>query len=231
MTLPLLVSIPHSGLTIPPEVKDLCILAKKDIVADSDSGAAEIYDIAAEVAACQTTDIARAIVDLNRAADDFRKDGVIKTHTCYNVPVFSSQPDRALVATLLGQYHRPYHDSLSRLSRRAAIICGLDCHTMATIGPPESPNPGKKRPLVCISNADGTCPDAWLAKLAGIFRKLFPGEQITVNTPFRGGYIIRRHATELPWLQLEFSRTGHFSNEAKREALLDALAHWIKQIR
>ena len=34
------------------------------------------------VGAFVTIDIARAIVDLNQAEDDFRKDGVIKTHTC-----------------------------------------------------------------------------------------------------------------------------------------------------
>ena len=83
MNLPFLVSVPHAGLSIPPEVKDICILTEDQIYVDSDCGAAEIYyELEKFVEAFISSDIARAIVDLNRAADDFRKDGIIKTHTC-----------------------------------------------------------------------------------------------------------------------------------------------------
>jgi N-formylglutamate amidohydrolase len=46
-------------------------------VADGDEGAAEIYDLKDHAAEFVTTDIARAIVDLNRAEDDRRPDGVV----------------------------------------------------------------------------------------------------------------------------------------------------------
>lgn len=78
--LPLLLSVPHAGLRVPPEVTDICILSKDDIVKDGDEHAAAIYcPLEQYVNAFVTIDIARAIVDLNRAEDDFRKDGVIKT--------------------------------------------------------------------------------------------------------------------------------------------------------
>jgi len=76
VTLPLLLSIPHAGLLIPTEVKDSCILSMEDIIEDSDEGAAEIYlPLQKEVSALVTTDVARAVLDINRAEDDRGKDG------------------------------------------------------------------------------------------------------------------------------------------------------------
>ena len=91
MKLPILLSIPHAGWRIPEEVQDICLLTNKDILADGDAGAAEIYiPLKEKVEAFVTTDIARAIVDMNRAENDFWKDGVIKTHTCWDVPIYKT---------------------------------------------------------------------------------------------------------------------------------------------
>jgi N-formylglutamate amidohydrolase len=61
MKLPILLSVPHSGWKIPPEVQDICILTKKDILEDGDVGAAEIYyPLKEEVETFITTDIGRA---------------------------------------------------------------------------------------------------------------------------------------------------------------------------
>ena len=88
MKLPILMSVPHAGLQVPPEAAPCCCLTESEIIADGDDGAAEIYDLADHVAEYVTTGIARAIVDQNRAVDDRRADGVVKTHTCWNVPVY-----------------------------------------------------------------------------------------------------------------------------------------------
>jgi N-formylglutamate amidohydrolase len=75
---------PAAGLTVPEEVVDLRILSKLALVADGDEGAAEIdCPLRDDVATIVTTDSAHAIVDRNRAPDDFRKDGVIKIHACF----------------------------------------------------------------------------------------------------------------------------------------------------
>ena len=88
MKLPLLLSLPHAGLRVPDEVAHLCTLTEREIAEDGDEGAAAIYDLAGDVDAFVTTDVARAIVDLNRAVDDRRRDGVVKTHTCWDVPIY-----------------------------------------------------------------------------------------------------------------------------------------------
>ena len=43
MTLPLLISVPHAGLRVPPEVADRCLLTAEEVAADGDVGVAEIY--------------------------------------------------------------------------------------------------------------------------------------------------------------------------------------------
>lgn len=223
MTLPLLLSVPHAGLAVPPEAAPLCVLTPEEIAADGDVGAAAIYDLAEEVLRFETSEVARAIVDLNRAADDFRKDGVVKTHTCWDVPVWRQPPGEALVAELLARHHAPYHARLAGADARVAL--GIDCHTMAAFGPPVGPDPGTERPEVCLSNADGTLPRDWFDRLIDEFRSAFDGE-VAVNRPFRGGYIVRAHAAERPWVQVELSRAPFDSDEGKRRRVLAALGGW-----
>jgi formiminoglutamase len=225
--LPFLVSVPHAGQLIPGEVQENCILTPEQIYDDSDGGAEEIYfDLENLVEDFISSDVARAIVDLNRAADDFRKDGVIKTHTCYDVPVYKEFPSTNLIKQLLTNYYHPYHQNLEKLTHSENIKVGIDCHTMAAVGPPIGPDAGEKRPLVCLSNGDGTCPDEWLHTLADSFQKVFPDEQVKINEPFKGGYIIRTYSSGLPWLQVELSRTEHISNAQKRDGVIEALSAW-----
>ncbi len=225
MTLPLLISVPHAGLVVSEEVRDICILSEEDIIADGDEGAAEVYDIADHVAAFVTTDIARAIVDMNRAEDDIRKDGVVKTHTCWEKPIYSRPLTKSETEALIERYHRPYHARLSALASEDVRLA-IDCHTMAAIGPPVGPDTGKKRPMVCLGYGDGTCPEEWIQSLATCFRDQF-GDDVTINEPFSGGYITRRHASEMPWVQVELSRDPAIPNNLKRQYILNGLAEWL----
>lgn len=135
MSLPILVSVPHAGLRVPPEVAAACLLSPEQVAEDGDEHAADIYDFAAEVRHYVTTDVARAVVDLNRAEDDRRPDGVVKTHTCFNVPVWRQPPGEPIVEALLATYYRPYHGRLSALGGQGARLA-VDCHTMLAVGPP-----------------------------------------------------------------------------------------------
>lgn len=226
MKLPLLLSVPHAGLRIPPEVESWCILTREDVVKDGDEGAAEIFALGESVEAWVTTDIARAIIDLNRAEDDRRRDGVVKTHTCWDVPVYDPFPPESVVEELLERYHQPYHQWLTRLSH-TGVWLGVDCHTMAETAPTVAPDAGQRRPAVCLSNGDGcTCPDDWFRQLGACFLHAFAGFPVWLNTPFKGGYIARSHAREMPWVQLEISRASFLPPEDKHRRVLQALADW-----
>jgi N-formylglutamate deformylase len=222
--LPLLLSVPHAGLRVPAEVERYCALTPREIAADGDEGAAEIYALESQVAAFQTSGVARAIVDLNRAPGDRRPDGVVKTHTCWNVPVYREFPPEEVVEALLDRYYRPYQQGLTRLAGGEAML-GVDCHTMLAKGPPIGPGPGIERPWVCLSNGEGTCPQPWIESLRQCFEELFEGP-VTINDPFGGGYITRTHAAEMPWVQLELSRGPFLDLAAKRQRVLTALTNW-----
>ena len=221
MKLPFLISVPHAGLSVPHEVKKLCLLTKQEIIEDGDVGAAEIYyPLKDHVRGFVTTDAARAIVDMNRAEDDRRKDGIIKTHTCWDVPVYTIVPSEEIIENLLEKYYRPYHKQLTATTQ--GIRLGIDCHTMAAVGPPVGPDPGKERPHVCLSNADGTCPQSWMNVVRACFSKVFNGN-VSINSPFKGGFITRSHACEISWIQLELSRADFLSTKEKSQRVLAAL--------
>jgi len=103
---PLLISIPHSGSIIPPEVAEMVRITGKDIFYDGDTLTREIYDFGKSANAVIKTPIARAIVDVNRAYDDRppeNPDGVVKTVTTDGTPVYREGmfPDDDLVEDLL----------------------------------------------------------------------------------------------------------------------------------
>ncbi|UCB52982.1 MAG: N-formylglutamate amidohydrolase [Candidatus Zixiibacteriota bacterium] len=208
---------------MPSEVRELCSLTEKQIVEDGDEGAAGIYSIQEEVASFVTTGIARAIVDLNREEDDRRADGVVKTHTIWKVPVYHEPLSDELVETLLSKYYRTYHRQLTILAKNAKL--GVDCHTMAAVGPPVASDAGKQRPLICLGNAEGTCPESWLSRLAKCLENSFQVD-VSINSPFKGGHIIRSHAHELPWVQVELSRDPFLSIYQKRLCVLEGLSEW-----
>jgi formiminoglutamase len=121
---------------------------------------------------------------------------------------------------MISKYYRPYHKKLSHLS--ASVKLGIDCHTMAEIAPPISPDPGQERPLVCLSNANGTFPTDWLEAMKDCFQQCFEVE-VSLNRPFKGGYIIQAHASEIPWVQVEISRSGHLDNNEKKKKFIETI--------
>ena len=224
--LPILISVPHAGAWVPPEVAGLCRLDPQQILEDGDGGAAEIYNLEDRVEKFITTEVARVIVDLNRAPDDRRADGVIKTHTCWNVPVYRSVPTDETVRALLDRYYFPYHRQLTAWAAGGGPVLAVDCHTMAEKGPPAGPDPGRVRPWVCLSNGDGTCPRDWMDRMVQSFVQQF-GDHVRVNDPFKGGYITRSHAVEMPWIQVELSRRQFMSNVEKNKRVFAALQNWV----
>lgn len=225
MKLPLLISVPHAGLSVPDEVKEICVLTHEQIIADSDDGAADIYAFESIVTSFVTTEIARAVIDLNRSEEDRGSDGVVKTNTCYGIPVYREPLSVDLVENLLELYYRPYHRRLTELAKDAKL--GLDCHTMAAYGPQIAKDAGLERPRVCLSNADQTCPRAMIEALASCFERVFNKAPV-LNSPFTGGHIVRSHALELPWIQFELSRAPFMSNWEKHSKVLEAIDLFCK---
>lgn len=230
MTLPIAISVPHAGIQVPEEIVPYCLLSREQIIKDGDEGAADIYNLQREVAEFISTDIARAIVDVNRSADDRRPDGVVKTHTIWEERIYRKPLPEGIVNTLLDKHYHPYHHRLNGLANRG-LLFAVDCHTMAANAPPIGPDSGSERPEVCIGNVNGqSFPQAWTNVLQQCLREAFSGFRVTLNAPFSGGYITQAHRHEMPWVQLELSRSEFLPKPEMRSRVLHALEQACKAI-
>lgn len=228
MTWPLLLSSPHAGTEVPEEVRGHVVLSRHEQDRDGDEQAADIYHPLRErTAALHDFPIARAYVDLNRAADDFRKDGVVKTHTCWDVPVYRSPLPKGLAEALLLRYYQPWHAKLEALAKSGKYALGIDCHTMVAVAPPIAPDPGQPRPNVCLSDGEGTtCPPDIFEHVVASFQSIFGAPNVAMNAPFKGGYVTRRYGRFMPYVQLELSR-GDFATVAEKALMVRAAVEII----
>lgn len=228
MTLPIALSVPHAGLSVPDWLQARCLLTPQQIAADGDVFAQQIYgDLQRHVARFVTTDVARAVLDMNRAPDDLaRVDGVVKTETCWREPVWSEPLTSQDIERLLQQHHTPYHIALDHFVGEVRL--GVDCHTMSEVGPPIGPDPGVKRPLVCLGHVGGaSCPTAWVEALRARFVRHF-GDDVSIDEPFAGGYITRRLGERMPFVQVELSRSGVMSADEKQRCVFASLREWCE---
>ncbi|MDY6863743.1 MAG: N-formylglutamate amidohydrolase [Thermodesulfobacteriota bacterium] len=215
--LPVLVSIPHGGLQIPKELKDRICLNEINIFDDSDPFTQEIYNLGDRASFVIISYIARAFVDLNRSTDDLppkNPDGVIKSHTCNRQIIYKKglEPDILLIKKLLEKYYEPYHRKIREVlaENNHNIELALDCHSMAAYGPEISPDPGKRRPIICLGNQNNkTSSRKMINKLTDCFRQAFDLDagEVTENKPFTGGYITQMYGgNPIPWIQVEMNR-------------------------
>jgi N-formylglutamate deformylase len=220
--LPVLITIPHGGMSIPNELTDKIIIGKKEIFEDIDPFTQEIYNLKDKVITLFKTDIARTFVDLSRAPDDLppeNSDGIIKSHTCFGKKIYkeNEQPDSSLINQLLDKYYHSYHKHLRNYiekNKKEIQLC-LDCHTMAETGPAISPDKGMKRPLFCLGNRFGNAAhNDIIEKLKLSFVEIFnlDEKQVAINEPFAGGFITRNYGNNpLPWIQVEMNRSFYLA--------------------
>ena len=233
MKLPVLLSVPHGGLLIPEELADYTLFTEKLIKIDSDSGSKAIYHpLERHVAGFVTIPYARCFVDMNRADDDRRSDGVVKTHAAWGHKLYHTTPPEETFQAVIGRYHTPYHQRLSELALSSGAKLGVDCHTMCEFAPPNAPDSeGVERPMVCLSDKRGESISAeWMDRLMYWFGQAFEGFEVRKNSPFSGGYITRRHMTELPFIQIEISRTNKISDAEKGIRVLEALTNFSTEM-
>lgn len=229
--LPIIISVPHGGEIIAPELTDQTLLSREDIFSDGDPLTRKIYNFKKEAAFYFESNIARATVDLNRPPDDLppsNADGVVKSHTVTGKVIYPKNrvPCKDTVRILLKKYYTPYHARLKKKSRDPKLFCGIDCHTMLDRAPVISDEPGRRRPFICLSNRGDrkgnrvmgrrlTCPPEMIRSLTFSLKEQFPEEadNITLNDPFLGGHIIRSHSRHLPWVQIELNRRAYLDEK------------------
>ena len=243
---PFLFSIPHGGISVPPEIRGLINLSRRDIIFNSDPHTRLIYGFGDVAEALVDFEVSRIFVDTNRAPYQYpprTQDGVVKVITQDGTPVYRKGlvPGRELIGVLLERYYFPFHSRLADLTDTRPIEIAFDCHSMLPASPPVRRDAGRPRPLFCLSNRGDkngnplrkgglvTCPPEWLSALAGSLQAEFDGEgQVLMNDPFRGGFITVAHhrRTRTPWLQIEINRGLY-----ETEEYIDSETHLVDEAR
>ncbi len=246
--LPILVSVPHGGTKVPDMLQERINLTPLEILIDSDARTREIFAFKDRVKAYVDTDISRCVVDVNR--DVFTDaSNVFKQHSQNKKEVWKthSAPNELEREALLERYYRPYHQCMRDLLQENEIQLAIDAHAMIPQKKMLNSLVRQRRPLFCISNRgskDSRFPEqnitASFALMKRLKRKLeeefsdmllFDIEHVvTINDPFRGGYITAYHGKrpDVPFVQIEINRALYLPPE--KDIRLEQTAQEIKQI-
>ncbi|WNF38644.1 N-formylglutamate amidohydrolase [Bacillaceae bacterium IKA-2] len=242
--LPIVISVPHGGLTIPKELAAKFLLTTEEVLFDCDTWERQLYNFKNDVEEYVDTDISRLVIDMNRAENDLppeNPDGVVKLLSVAKkrVWIYSEGLSQTEIATLMKRYYHPYQKRLVEASKNKKVILGLDCHTMLDVGPTPNSIEWKKRPLFCIGNRGSltgeqlneaiTAPTQLMIKFkqllenkfAVFIEKKIEVPMVTINQPFAGGYITKFHGNQgnIPWIQLEINRCLYLPSNTKLTTL------------
>jgi len=226
MRYPFLISVPHGGVEVPPEVSGRLALGPGELSLYCDPGTRTLFDFGTTVEAFIDTPVSRMVVDLNRPPlplPPHDPDGIIKVRTIDGKSVYlpGQFPDTALVHSLLMKWYFPFHQQVDDLIDRRGVAIAFDCHSMLPVGSREQKDYGRLRPLICLGNngdsrgrprknSIATCPESWVTSLADAFREEFSlDREVAINNPFSGGFISNAHYWRkgVPWVQVEINRS------------------------
>ncbi|MEY4269673.1 MAG: hypothetical protein RLZZ58_889 [Pseudomonadota bacterium] len=212
---PMLMSVPHSGRDYPLALLEMARLAADRLVLLEDRYSdVLIADCAAMGVPVIVARIARAMVDLNRAADDMDIDAVIPADRINFAPpgrkaraglgivpsragrqgaIWKTQLTYADIAARIAVYHRPYHDRiaavLSHIYARYGQALLIDVHSM-----PSLPRDRGAPPVdLVVGDGFGSTAPNWAADRVRAVAADH-GLRAVINQPYAGGQIIRAHA-------------------------------------
>jgi N-formylglutamate deformylase len=231
--IPLLISMPHVGTTIPAEVRaQLTSLA--DNLADTDWHLPLLYNMAKELGASVIhAEYSRYVIDLNRSSDDSNLyPGQDTTGLC-PIDTFAKEalyidgktPDAAEVQRRIQQYWQPYHQQLQaeleRLRAKHGIAILWDAHSIASQVPRFFQG---KLPDLNFGTADQqSCASGLQQALADTLQTALqmqvsePAYTHVFNGRFKGGYITRHYgqpAQKIHAVQLEMSQCIYMDEAA-----------------
>lgn len=223
---PVLVSVPHAGLAVPPEVAGELLADEATLRADADLCVDALYaDAPTQGASLLTAVVSRFVVDLNRATTDVdsasvpdhpspladARRGLIWRLSTGGKRVLARPLTMERLRNRITRYHAPYHDALWRtlteLRDRHGHAILLDGHSMPAFSGGEI-GQGRRHADIVPGCLGGTsCAPALLQAACEYFTSR--GYTVAVDDPYRGGFITRHYGRPregLHALQLEVNR-------------------------
>lgn len=123
--------------------------------------------------------------------------GLLKRVSRYGEQFQERRLTVAEVQERLSRFHEPYHQELSRSIKEAHARHGyavqLSCHCMSAVGAPTHADPGKPRADFNVGDCHGTTSSEETVDFVVATLKSL-GHTVSVNFPYYGGYLNRRHA-------------------------------------
>ena len=201
-TLPLLVSFPHAGTEIPPDLAARMTPEALQL-ADVDWHLPQLYAFAQAMGASTlAARFARHVIDLNRPPEDTSLypgqdvTGLLPRDTFRKQPLYRDglAPDAAEVERRRATYWQPYHDALrgelERLRARHGSVVLWDAHSIASVMPRFFDG---RLPDLNLGTADGAaCAPALQAAAEAVLGAQSRFTQVT-NGRFKGGHITRHY--------------------------------------
>ena len=223
---PVLLSIPHVGTVVPPDIAATMTDAAL-AVPDTDWHLDRLYHFAPALGIGFLKPIfSRYVIDLNRAPDGgILYPGASNTELCPlttfdHQPVYrpGREPDAAEVQRRIGTFWRPYHEQLNgellALKKRFGVAVLFDAHSIRSRVPRFFDGQIQDFNL---GTADGaSASPALVGRLMNVLTAT--GRYSSVqNRRFKGGFITRHYgnpADDIHSIQLELSQTTYMDEEA-----------------
>jgi N-formylglutamate deformylase len=239
-TAPLLVSMPHAGTHVPPEIAARLTDEARQ-VPDTDWHLARLYDFTVEMgASVLVATHARYVIDLNRPPDGSSLypgqsvTGLCPLDTFDGTPIYldpGDAPNAAEIDTRRHAFWQPYHDRLAQELARLKALHGVavlwDAHSIRSVVPRFFEG---RLPDLNFGTADGASCDPALAAALLAQAAQAPGYTAVLNGRFKGGHITRHHGRPLDGVhavQLEMTQCSYMQ-EALPFAYLPELAEAIQ---
>ena len=224
--MPLLVSMPHIGTRIPPDMLPDYQARALD-VEDTDWNLDQLYDFLPDIGASVLhARYSRYVIDLNRPPDDAPMyPGAANTELCPTrfftgdaLYLEGCEPGPQARAQRRQSYWQPYHDALAaelaRLREQHGFVLLWDAHSIRSQIPWLFEG---RLPDLNLGSADGVSADPRVTEAAASACSGIEGLSHVVNARFKGGYITRHYgdpAGAVHALQLEMCQSLYMSEQA-----------------
>jgi N-formylglutamate deformylase len=220
---PLILSMPHSGRDLVPEVK-ACLNDEGLATADTDWWIERLYDFHPSLGASVVrSKLSRYVIDLNRDPSGQSlypgqaTTGLCPTETFDGVPIYQTgtEPGDDEVADRLKKYFQPYHKALRQQIDGAVARHGFallfDCHSIRSVVPRLFDG---LLPVFNIGTNDGKASAPELGQILADTCAAVPGLTHVLNGRFKGGWITRHYGNpdqNIHAVQLELSQASYMT--------------------